>query len=506
LRAEPWLAHYPPGLPPKGRYPRIPLWGFVERAARRHGGKVALVDGEASLSYADLWDRVSAAAGWFRARGASPGDRVLLRMANTASAVIACYGALRARCVVVPSSPQIGDAELSAQIDDSGARITLGADETPGAGAVPPVSGLGPSADPKPPGPDLAVLQYTSGTTGRPKAAMMSHGNLVANALQNARWFGWDATVVNLAVLPICHTWGLCVCLNSTFAVGGTLLLVPRFDPEETLALAARHRATVLYGSATMFHRLLDVPRADLPALRHVKAGAMLTQGRLKERWDERYPKAPLQQGYGLTEASPESHNNPPHRFKPGTVGVPIQDTRCRIADADGRDVKEGAMGEVLLEGPQVTSGYWRRPAESPFVDGWLRTGDVGFMDAEGYLTIVDRLKDMLKFRGYTVSPNAVEERLLRHPAVREAVVVGRPDEREGEVPVAFVVRAGAATAEELVAHCRKGLAPYEVPREVVFVDTIPKNAVGKPLRRELRGRWGPPGAASGQGASGAPS
>lgn len=478
----PWLAHYPAGLSPEGRYPAIPVWGLLEQAARKREAKVALIDGDKSFDYGDLWGRVCAAAGWFRARGAEPGDRVLIRMANTASSVITFYGALRAGCVVVPSSPQIGLSELSAQIADSEARITLGEDEVPGSGAVPP----------RPPLSDLAVLQYTSGTTGPPKAAMMSHGNLVANALQNARWFGWTAAVRNLAVLPICHTWGLCVCLNSTFAVGGTLILVPRFDPEETLALAARHRATVLYGSATMFHRLLDAAPAKLPSLRHAKAGAMLTQGRLKERWDERYPKAPLQQGYGLTEASPESHDNPPHRFKEGTVGVPIQDTHCRIVDAAGADVKEGGMGEVLLRGPQVTSGYWRRPEESPFLDGWLRTGDVGAMDAEGYLTIVDRLKDMLKFRGYTVSPNAVEERLLRHPAVREAVVVGRPDERDGEVPVAFVVRAGAATASELIEHCRAGLAPYEVPREVAFVDSIPKNTVGKPLRRELRARHRP--------------
>jgi acyl-CoA synthetase (AMP-forming)/AMP-acid ligase II len=151
--------------------------------------------------------------------------------------------------------------------------------------------------------------------------------------------------------------------------------------------------------------------------------------------------------------------------------------------------VKEGAPGEVQLKGPQVTMGYWRRPDESPFLDGWLRTGDVGVMDAEGYLTIVDRLKDMLKFRGYTVSPNAVEERLLSHPAVKEAVVVGRRDERDGEVPVAFVVLAGEATVEDLLAHCRGGLAPYETPREVRFVDAIPRNAVGKPLRRELRDR-----------------
>jgi len=474
--ALPWIAHYPPGLPPKGRYPAIPLWGFLERAARTRAGKVALIDGPERFTYGDLWARAEAAAGWFRERGAAPGDRVLLEMSNTASSVIAFYGALRAGCVVVPTSPQIGEAELRARIADSEPAIVLGEDEEPGSGVPPP----------RPLPSDLAVLQYTSGTTAHPKAAMMSHRNLVANALQNARWFGWTAKERTLGVLPVCHTWGLCVCLNSTFAVKGTLILARRFDPEETLALAALYRTTVLYGSATMFHRLLDAPRVDLPALRHVKAGAMLSQGRLKERWDERYPMAPLQQGYGLTEASPESHNNPPQRFKAGTVGVPIQDTHCKVVDASGGD-SEGAPGEVLLKGPQVTSGYWRRPDESPLLDGWLRTGDVGTMDAEGYLTIVDRLKDMLKFRGFTVSPNAVEERLLLHPAVREAVVVGRPSERDGEVPVAFVVGTGAATAEELLAHCRAGLAPYEVPREIRFMDAIPRNAVGKPLRRVLR-------------------
>jgi long-chain acyl-CoA synthetase len=455
------------------------VWGLLARAARRRRRKLALVDGDERLSYGELWERALAAAGSFRARGVRPGDRVLLRLGNTAASVVSYYGALRAGSVVVPSSPAIGEAELAFQVADAEPALVLGVDEVPGAGDPP---------DPLPS--TIAVLQYTSGTTGRPKAAMMSHGNLVANALQNARWFGWGADEVNLAVLPLCHTWGLCVCLNSTFAVGGTLVLVRRFDPEETLALAAAHGATVLYGSATMFHRLLDLPRAHLPRLRHVKAGAMLTQGRLKERWDERYPHAPLQQGYGLTEASPESHNNPPQRFKGGTVGVPIQDTLCRIARADGSDALPGEAGEVCIQGPQVTKGYWRRPEETAraLARGWLHTGDVGAMDGEGYLTIVDRLKDMLKFRGYTVSPNAVEERLLLHPAVREAVVVGRPDEREGEVPVAFVVRAGAVSADELMRHCGAGLAPYEVPREIRFVDAIPKNAVGKPLRRELKG------------------
>jgi long-chain acyl-CoA synthetase len=286
----------------------------------------------------------------------------------------------------------------------------------------------------------------------------------------------------------------MCVCLNATVAAQGTIVLAPRFDPDDTLERVARHGATVLYGSATMFHRLLDAATRALPSLRHVKAGAMLSQGDLKRRWDAAYPGAPMQQGYGLTEASPESHNNPPQRFKAGTVGVPLQDTLCRIADPDdpARVLGAGEEGEVCLRGPQVTRGYFEAPAATAeaFCDGWLRTGDIGSMDAEGYLTIVDRKKDLLKFRGYTVAPNLVEQCLLRCPGVREAIVVGAPDARDGDVPVAFLV-VGAHDPGDgaLAAHCKAALAPYQVPRRFVRVDTIPKNAVGKPLRRVLRDR-----------------
>ncbi len=464
--SRPWHAFYPEGLPPRDRYPAIPLQGFVERAAAWHPHKLALVDGAGSWSYAELHAAILSGSGWIRAQGVEPGDRVLLRMGNRAEFILAYYAALRAGAIVVASSPLIGEAELRAQVADASPRLVL--DMGPGDGS--PVDSA-----PQ----DIAVLQYTSGTTGAPKGAIMSHRNLVANALQNARWFGWRADEVNLAILPLCHTWGMCTCMNSTFAVGGTLVLADRFVEEEAFDLVERHQATVLYGSATMFHRLLDRPPRRLGSLRHVKAGAMLSQGDLKRRWDERYPHAPLQQGYGLTEASPESHNNPPARFKAGTVGVPLQDTDCRIVD-----------GEVQLRGPQVTRGYWNRPeaTREAFDAGWLRTGDVGVMDEEGYLSIVDRKKDMLKFRGYTVSPNAVEERLLRHPAVKEAVVVGRPDEREGEIPIAFVVLLAEASDRDLDAHCRAGLAHYEVPREFRRIAEIPRNPLGKPLRRILRG------------------
>jgi long-chain acyl-CoA synthetase len=407
-------------------------------------------------------------------------------MRNTTRFLTAFQGILLAGASAVPLSPDLGPDELAVQRDEADPAMILVEDT-----ALPAGAGIEPEAAMPA---DTAVLQMTSGTTGRSRAARMSHGNLVANALQNVRWFSWGADEVVLGVLPLCHTWGLCVNASSTFAVGGTLVLVDGFDAEAVFDLADRHRATVLYGSATMFHRLADhaeVRPGGLATLRHAKAGAMLSQGGLKERWDALFPQAPLQQGYGLTEASPECHDNPPHRHKAGTVGLPIQDTDCRIVDPDdpGRELRPGEEGEVCLRGPQVTDGYFRRPRDSEvaFVDGWLRTGDVGVMDEEGYLTIVDRLKDMLKFRGYTVTPNVVEECLLRHPAVREAVVVGREDARDGDVPTAFVVLSDDVPPETLEEHCRARLARYEVPREIRAIEAIPRNRVGKPLRRVLR-------------------
>ncbi|MEM8885083.1 MAG: AMP-binding protein [Planctomycetota bacterium] len=462
---RPWEAFYPSSA--RGSYPDQPLDAFVTASDR-----IALVDGEETWTYATLRVRIDEAAGWFAARGVVPGARVLLHLPNSVAFVVAYYGALRAGGIVSAASPELGEEAFRHQRDDVDPVLVVDAATEIGCGEPPPRAPH-----------DIAVLQYTSGTTGTSKGAIMTHRNLVTNALQNARWFGWSGREVNLAVLPLCHTWGMCVCLNSTFAVGGTLVLARRFDPQETLAAIARHGATVLYGSATMFHRLLDVAAHAVPTLRHVKAGAMLTQGDLKARWDARYPHAPMQQGYGLTEASPESHNNPPLRFRAGTVGVPLPDTDCRIVAEDGRLLGPDEVGEVCLRGPQVSRGYWGRPARA---DAWLPTGDLGRMDADGYLTIVDRKKDMLKFRGYSVSPNVIEDCLLAHPAVAEAVVVGRPDERDGDLPVAYLV-GDAQSDEAMDAHCRAALARYEVPRIFRWVDAIPKNHVGKPLRRALR-------------------
>ena len=267
---RPWHAFYPPGLPSHGRYPDVALWELV-----RPGDKPAVIDEGGAVSYRELRARIEGAAGWFRRMGVGRGERVLLQLPNGIDFVVAYYGALRAGGIVSAASPELGAAAWEERKRDVDPRLIVD-------GAV------GSASPPEPEPFDVAVLQYTSGTTGASKAAVMSHANLVANALQNARWFGWTEREINLAVLPLFHTWGMCVCLNSTMAVGGTLVLASRFDPGETLRLVERHRATVLYGSATMFHRLLDVETRPVPTPRHVKAGAMLTQGPLKQRWDER--------------------------------------------------------------------------------------------------------------------------------------------------------------------------------------------------------------------------
>jgi long-chain acyl-CoA synthetase len=326
----------------------------------------------------------------------------------------------------------------------------------------------------------------------------MSHRNLVANAEQNNLWFQWTEKDVVLGALPLYHTWGMCCVMNAAVAAGAAIALLEEFNPRTALDTIQRHGVTVAYGSGTMFLRLLDSAGNEagdiFQRLRYVKAGAMLIDRSLNKRWAEAVPGVPMINGYGLTEAGPEVTNNPPGKVKAGTVGVPLPGTQLRICRVDEPEtpVEAGQDGEIQLKGPQVMLGYWSEPQatrETILPGGWLRTGDIGRLDDEGYVQIVDRMKDLIKFRGYSVAPSEVERVLLTHPSIKEACVLGLPDTTDGEVPVAYVVlREGVPPdVSDLPSFVEPHLASFKQPRRYHIVHEIPKNHVGKPLKRVLR-------------------
>jgi len=342
---------------------------------------------------------------------------------------------------------------------------------------------------------DIAAIMYTGGTTGFPKGVMLTHYNLVTNAIQNAMWFGWSNQDVIIGALPFSHSWGACTCVNSPIYAGARVIIFPRFDAEDVLSTVERERATVLYGATSMFFNLGHNPsisRYDLSSLRYVKAGAMPIPPELKKRW-EQVTGVRMVFGYGLSEASPETHNCPLQRVKSGTVGMPIMDTDARIVDEKTGEIElpTGKVGELVIKGPQIMRGYLNRPEDNrqAFRDGWLYTGDVAFMDEEGYFHIVDRKKEIIKYKGYTIAPAEVESVLYEHPAVKECAVVGKPDAFAGELPKAYVVLKHDCELREheLIEFCKQRVSPYKKIREVQFVSEIPKNSSGKILRRVLR-------------------
>ncbi len=534
-----WQRLSPPGVARTFTPPAQPLWRFLEAAAaeRPDGVAIAWHDGArdpAHITFAALWRGALAWGARLRAAGLAPGGdgdaarsacttgTVQILLPNCPEFAAVFHGALAAGLVVTAASPHLTAPETVPLTEDAlaGAIVTTEnlrpvaeavADAVAARTGRPRIAILtvrpgedfapaGPAITPVQSDPDaVAVLQYTSGTTGGVKAAMMTHRNLVANALQNNAWFGWTADDVILGALPICHTWGMCCVLNAALAAKARIALIPEFRESAVFDVIRAERVSVAYGSATMFHRLLDAAGAEAPSrfasLRYVKAGAMLVGSDLFARWTAAVPAVPMVNGYGLTEASPEVTNNPPHARRAGTVGIPLPGTEIRLCapDAPDREVGLGEEGEVQVRGPQVMKGYWRRPdatAAALLADGWLRTGDLAAFDDAGYLVIRDRLKDLIKFRGWSVIPGEVEKALREHSAVSEACVVGAPDPRDGEVPVAFLVlRPGSDTPGDDAwrAHLEPRLSRMKQPRRFVVVSEIPKNHVGKPLRRVLR-------------------
>jgi long-chain acyl-CoA synthetase len=516
-----WPSHLPESLV----YPEVPVGALLVGSARRYGDRVALSRGSESLTYRELGVRAAQAANGLVARGVRPGDRVALRMPNCLEYPVAYFGVLLAGAVFAPVNPLLPEEVAGRQLADAGAVLTLTAADVPGLCAgqpeLPPAVDIDVHRD-------LAHLAYTGGTTGESKGVRLTHRNVVVNTLQFTCWGSGSVpamdgggglvldqtgsaeeypvrlgTGVVINLTPWFHAMGTIGGLTGLLLMGFTIVLHDRLDPAAYLADAERLRVTSIGGAPALFVALLacqDIATRDLTSVRFISSGAAPMPVEMIDRMRALAPDAIVTEGYGLTEVTMAATLAPYHRSglrKPGTVGVPIFDTEVRILDAAGRPAPAGERGEVCVRGPQVMAGYHHRPDATAEVlsGGWLRTGDIGVLDADGYLSIVDRIKDVLLYKGYNVYPRELEELLAAQSGVRAAAVVGKPDVAVGELPVAFVVPAsGSLSADALMAAVNEQVVPYKRLRDVIVVDQLPVSAAGKILKRELRARFTAPG------------
>ena len=546
-----WLEQYPAGVPKEidpDEYGS--LRDIFEEAVATHGNKPAYSNMGAVLTFAQLDELSRAFAAWLQKKsGLAAGDRVALMMPNILQYPIALFGVLRAGMVVVNTNPLYTPRELEHQVNDSAAkcivivenfahilqqvlprtalkkvlvtrigdllgvprglivnfvlrhvRKQIPAWSMPGSMTFKSAlsSGLGLKLDRVPLGPDdIAFLQYTGGTTGVSKAAVLTHRNMVANVLQTTSWIGpfmqaGGARVV-ITALPLYHIFALTAnCLAFLpFGACNVLITNPRDFPAFVAELK-KHKFNFISGVNTLFNALLHTPgfeSVDFSALKVSFAGGMAVQGAVAARW-KKVTGCVLTQGWGLTETSPVATANPVGADFNGSIGLPLPSTDISIRDDDGKELPANAVGEICVFGPQVMRAYWNRPEETRQVmfGDWLRTGDIGRINAEGFVFIEDRKKDMILVSGFNVYPNEVEGVVAEHPGVVEVAAVAQPDAASGEVVALFVVRKDPdLTAEALIAHCRTELTGYKVPKHIYFRTELPKSNVGKILRRELR-------------------
>ncbi|PJN38535.1 hypothetical protein CG747_23140 [Streptomyces sp. CB02959] len=482
-------------------------------AARADGDRIAVRQDETALSYGLLDDASARVAALLHTIGVRPGDRVALAVPNVVHFPISYYGILRAGAVVVPLNPLLKAREFAYAFRDCGATAVLthpqAADEVCTAAAetgteclVSDSGTLGTllrATDPMAEvvarsAHDTAVILYTSGTTGTPKGAELTHHNLLTNAATTAASIlRLDPDDVLLGALPLFHAFGQTCALNAAVAAGATLTLIPRFAPQRALEIMSRDRVTVFLGVPTMYTSLLrsGLPdHHDFSRLRlAVSGGAALPDEALHAA--ERSFGVPVLEGYGLSETSPvAAFNHPDRPRKPGAIGHPVRGVEMRLLAPDGTAVGPGGIGEIAIRGENVMKGYWNRPEATAEAmrDGWFRTGDLARVDEDGYYFVVDRKKDLIIRGGYNVYPREIEELLYTHPAVAEAAVIGVPDELHGEeVAAAITLRPDAhITASELRAYLKQRLAAYKYPRIITFTDSLPKSATGKILKREI--------------------
>jgi long-chain acyl-CoA synthetase len=496
----------------------------LERAARHHGPRIALIASGRRWSFGELDRRTSALAAGFRGLGLKPGDRLGLHLPNGPEFVLTYYAANKIGVVPIALNVTYKADEIAYIVSDGEAAAVVTADAVapslPRRGQMPSVRHL--VRVPGAPGPAPAGLEdavgfdsldgdpglraldldrgetcailYTSATTGRPKGVMLTHENVVSNTWATNHHLRMTADDVGLCALPLFHCFGQNFIMNALVNAGATLALQERFVLDDFLAAIGTHRVTLLYAVPTMYILILasDTSRRDFSSLRLCFSAAASLPAETERQWRERTGHD-IHQGYGLTECSPFASYNHDTAFRPGSVGTPIENVEMKVADpVTGGEVADGELGELLIKGPNVMKGYFRNPEATAQTvrDGWLRSGDIGYRDPDGYFYIVDRVKDMINVSGFKVFPREVEEVLFLHPAVKEVAVVGRPDAVRGEAVKAFVVlkEGQSADPEALRALCRERIASYKVPEEVEFIPALPKNPTGKILKKELRG------------------
>ncbi len=554
-----WLKEYPDYIRPMLEYPDASAYEVIlKETAEKYPDKIATIFFGGRLTFKELHDQVLSFAGALSNLGVKKGDRVGLLMPNCPQYIIAYYGALRIGAVVAQLNPLYTERELEELLNDSGAETIVTLDMKMMYSKVKEVRSNTPlknvivtslseyvpenivevfkastkddTADIDPnddiyllkdllaachtppdveinPVEDLALLQYTGGTTGLPKAAMLTHRNITANAIQCMEWVpdeelerysSMSDVSGAIAVIPFFHAFGMTVVMNVPLLLGFSIVIMPRFDFKEMLTLIKEYKPIICCGVPTIYVALnsaLGSKRAkkkyDLSSLRAALSGAAPLPPEVKAEF-EQLSGGSLVEGYGLSEASPATHANIMYgKSKPG-IGIPFPDTDAKIIDPEtGEELPPCEAGDMLIKGPQIMKGYWNHPEEtaSALKDGWLVTGDVAVMDEDGFFQIVDRKKDMIISGGYNVYPREVEDILYEHPSVNEAAVIGVKDEYRGEVPKAFIILRGNAevSEEDIKAFCKERLAPYKVPKYVEFRKDLPKSMIGKILRKELR-------------------
>ncbi len=549
MSERPWLKHYPPGIDWFMPLEAKPVFALLDEAAARWPARPHMSFMGREYAYRESAALVNRLARGLQDIGVGKGVHVGLYMPNCPQFVLAYYAILKAGGTVVNFSPLYSVPELKAQVADSETDMMVTLNLEPLYSniaavaaesrierlivahledALPTVKGalfrltrrrqiarvpddaahvsfrtlLANDGAVTPavidPANDVAVLQYTGGTTGTPKGAMLTHANLSINAAQT---LFWDPSVklgeeVMLGALPLFHVFAMTLVMNAMTMGGGKIVLMPKFELEEALRLVARERVTLMPGVPTMFTAILNHPRLDrydLSSLKSCFSGGAPLPAEIKRRFEDRVRGLVVNEGYGLTEASPTVASNPIHGLqKSGSIGLPLPRTEVliRALDDPERDLPPGETGEICVRGPQVMKGYWKRPEETAEAlrNGVLHTGDIGYMDEDGYSFIVDRAKDLILVGGFNVYPRTIEEAIYKHPAVREVTVIGVPDPYLGEVPKAFVVLKDGQSldAEALLAFLRGQIGKHEMPRAIEFRDDLPKTMVGKLSKKEL--------------------